>query len=627
VGFVAETSQCFYTFVVRTALACASQSEFIECIAEDPDHKHQYDLSSLRRKTANWRLTATTQDIEINVCAPLVRTGLVDSIKPCSPGSAACVLKSTNPSRAMGVPTAPAFDDGRLVLHYTASAGSGETIINFKCGATIGSPQFVGLQGGRILIVEWVTSAACPVGATPLGDNCKVRDPDTGYIVDLSGLQSDTPIKATNTLEPSIEFYISACGKTGRLECGGQEGICAVASGKGTSYGRFSDEIQLIEGVPTLFYSNGDACKNETGGFYRSLVEFECVNEASAEGVVVERFTPCGAVFVWRTQKACFGDATEDECVTSDPVTGTEYDLSILSDPKRNWLAVFDLGGDNKGVFEINVCQPVSGDQCENAGICQRTQDDDYSAGGVAYPQFDAQTGEVFLLYEGGKPCGAKARKSRIDFRCNHERGVGVPEFLREENCEYYFVWESSAACPIRQASGCSVMDPMSNAVYNLTGLIKGDGYAVSGTIDGDKYDFTLAVCEPLTKKCNEDDESGACQEKVGETRVHSMGKASLSPVINGGKLQLVYNHGEPCKLGQTLQRRTIITFVCDETTSADIEFVDETSDCVYEFTWRSTFACGYKYQAVDCFLAGKDGSVCSSVGRAGKALRHFVPF
>lgn len=82
--------------MIRTKLACPSKDEEIECVAEDSVHGHQFDLSVLRRKASNWLLSGTSQGIEINVCAPLVRTAALEALPDgaCRDGLASCIVKT-----------------------------------------------------------------------------------------------------------------------------------------------------------------------------------------------------------------------------------------------------------------------------------------------------------------------------------------------------------------------------------------------------------------------------------------------------------------------------------------------------------------------------------------------------
>ena len=53
-------------------------------------------------------------------------------------------------------------------------------------------------------VFEWATSAACPVQSV-VGSNCKVTDPDTGYVYDFSNLIATQ----TDYTYVSVLFHIS----------------------------------------------------------------------------------------------------------------------------------------------------------------------------------------------------------------------------------------------------------------------------------------------------------------------------------------------------------------------------------------------------------------------------------
>lgn len=412
-------------------------------------------------------------------------------------------------------------------------------------------------------------------------------------------------------------FNVATCGATSGGGCKDGAGICAVNGNSSINYGAPNDALHLLDGVPTLVYDKGDPCPNDQGGFYRSLVQFECDSSATDGGkLLLSQITSCGAVFIWRTAAACTDSRDEKpECLVVDDKTGREYDLSVLSDPVNNWLVAAQEEGHSPQIFEINVCRAINdvGDACPGGelGVCQRTKDGKYSAGGVAYPQFDAELNEVYMIFENGDACGATKRQTRIDFKCNHDRGVGNPEFVREDSsCTYFFVWETTAACAVREADGCAVQDPLTNTVFNLTDLITPSGYSVTGSIKGETYDFTLAICEPLSTPCNGQADAGACQSKQGDKTMFDIGKAPNSPVFEDGVLQMQYNLGDVCEGEKDYHRRTILTFVCDDSGDDEepkITFDGEDEGCVYRFTMRTRYACDYVHQTVDCHTAYED--------------------
>ncbi len=96
---------------------------------------------------------------------------------------------------SMGMVSAPYVDNGQLFLHYT-SAGNAtyETYIFLTCGTTLGVPYFVRVDNSRTLLVNWETSAACPV-RSQRGEFCRVMDPVTGSYISLYNLHQAGPQK------------------------------------------------------------------------------------------------------------------------------------------------------------------------------------------------------------------------------------------------------------------------------------------------------------------------------------------------------------------------------------------------------------------------------------------------
>lgn len=78
------------------------------------------------------------------------------------------------------------------------------------------------------------------------------------------------------------------------------------------------------------------------------------------------------------------------------------------------------------------------------------------------------------------------------------------------------------------------------------------------------------------------------------------VGHINSSLVYDEGEIILTYNGGQACHDAK-YTRKTSITFSCDQTGGlGQPKFVRETSDCIYQFTWVTRFACP-PYRAASC--------------------------
>lgn len=246
---------------------------------------------------------------------------------------------------------------------------------------------------------------------------------------------------------------------------------------------RFTESLDLFDGVVTLKYTGGDLCHEGTANEAKRATEITFVCDPDATGRAGPEFISetdnCTYRFRWPTNLACQSEAVE---CTVEGDDGSLFDLSPLSKFKDNW----HVGGSDGHIYEINICKGLEKDAdcksqacgCSEAwAACQVTKDGTFNTGHATSPQIDPETGNLFIEYRGGQIChGTFLRSTRIDFVCDPKAGLGEPRFVAEEgDCQYRFLWVSAAACAVKpphnSGAGCAVTDPITGQVYNLTGL------------------------------------------------------------------------------------------------------------------------------------------------------------
>ena len=78
--------------------------------------------------------------------------------------------------------------------------------------------------------------------------------------------------------------------------------------------------------------------------------------------------------------------------------------------------------------------------------------------------------------------------------------------------------------------------------------------------------------------------------------------------VYDAGEITLTYDGGRPCHQ-KKFNRSTVITFLCDQTKPGQEgpTFINETSDCVYQFEWPTRLACP-PFKVEDCGIVNDKG-------------------
>lgn len=79
--------------------------------------------------------------------------------------------------------------------------------------------------------------------------------------------------------------------------------------------------------------------------------------------------------------------------------------------------------------------------------------------------------GMVNLTYHNGAMYHStppRPRTTEIAFLCDRDAGVGHPEFLREANFTYSFLWMTAYVCPQKPVE-CVVTDPKTSQQYDIS--------------------------------------------------------------------------------------------------------------------------------------------------------------
>ncbi|TWW69178.1 cation-independent mannose-6-phosphate receptor isoform X1 [Takifugu flavidus] len=598
-----------YNFHWYTSYACPVRPH--ECLVTDPVTLEQYDLSSLSHSTSanNWQVMDYSDPLNpkkyyFNICRPM------NPVLGCDRHASVCQMKYEQESLKevvsvsnMGVAKrGPIIEDrDRLLLEFTDGSVctsdnqklSYSTLIHLSCsrGAQSRKPHFMMYQNCTASFM-WETRAACAVTTTN-SQNCAVVDPNTGFEFNLQLLASENGYEKTAN---GKVFLVNICSDV--KKCGAGIAGCVLEDGVPVSQVGIEKSLQYsTNGLLTLKYKgklDKPTAKRDT-----FTINFVCdpnshpgsLNLVREEMSTLSTHVIHDVLFEFSTALACIPAPVDCQITDSH---GNEYDLSHLTRDADDapWVAI-DTGAIKSRQFYINVCKPLPNlKNCPVGplGACGLIDGRGYNLGYVQSGPQMVEDGSISIVYQNGDQCGSTSFYStRIIFQCDEH--PGSPMFDRIDGCEYVFIWRTSEACPVKKSQGdnCQVRDSRSGYVFNLTSL-KGKDYSVQNG----KYTYHLSVCGGLQKDvCTHTDTSremvASCQVEGHSQKIGGIANQVLSYV--GDQLILNYTGGETCH--KIYQRSTEIYFSChpDKNPGAP-EFIKETPECTYMFSWPSALAC-----------------------------------
>ncbi|XP_060687644.1 cation-independent mannose-6-phosphate receptor isoform X3 [Hemiscyllium ocellatum] len=629
--FSAEVD-CTYIFDWGTKYACVKEKENLLCGASDG--KKRYDLSPLTRykakevpesdNTHNWEaldslVKSDRRQIYVNVCHKVLQDG---EAVGCPEDAAVCSV-GENSKKNLGKFVSPPTKEGNNIqLVYSDGEpcgrnGRSKTIITFICRpGDLESPPILKPGINECLHeLEWHTAAACALSKTN-GDDCRVSDPEAGFLYDLSSLTKENGYYQVKS--EKYNFYINICGNVSKDGCEKNSGACQESLLDQTfwSLGESNSRLSYYDGIIHLVYKNGTAYNNGQHIRRSTHITFLCDRDAGEGHPEFEEEDEYTYNFKWYTQYVC--PEVPIDCIVTNEVTKQQYDLSRLSksedSDESNWFAM-DTTSSNHKKYYINVCRPLNPiPGCDrNAGVCLMEYERDFDAlyekvsisnlGIVKNgPKLDTD-GRIILEYVNGSACvnsngGKISYTTRIHLSCSKELSSG-PRFIDHKDCVVTFLWETEAACPITtvEASNenCSVEDPNSGFVFNFLPLASDTGYSVTGN----NMVFKLNICRGLNECGKIGTKTATGCEIDGQKPKHPVGLQTSLQVSTDGLITLMYKGTLEAESG--LRDTFIIYFVCDTTSypgklkflREEISTTTSVHDTYFEF-----------YTALACFPA-----------------------
>ncbi|XP_064627541.1 cation-independent mannose-6-phosphate receptor-like [Lineus longissimus] len=641
--FNSETN-CTYLFDWSTKYACVSHPKMCRVNVD----KKQFDLSTLiRTKENNWEaltshLLASDESKSryfINICGDILKSNLTNK---CPDGAAACSIDQAGKAKSLGqyVQGPVYLTSGDIQLVYKngspctdKSKNSAMTTITLTCkpGDLESGPVLVHRSDDKCFYdFRWQTAAACVLGRK-IGTNCRVSDNDAGFNFDLSRLTKTGDASFYKTNDTSYDYLINVCAPIGNGKCkDAQSGVCQVNKKnvlQNFNLGKASDTLYYFDGMINLTYSDGDNYHTTPPIARKTEIVFLCDPNAGIGHPEFHHEGNHSYTFRWFTKYACAEAPLE--CIVTDPKTNEQYDLSGLSksENQQNWERVDDSDSKLKRKFYLNVCRPlnpvhVRNSMCDTFAAACMSEFHNFAEeikvknlGHALTPPTLESQGKILLKYTNGSECVDDNGKhtnytTNIHLQCTKGQLSTSPSFLRADGkCEYSFLWETAAACPIvdtevKTEEKCTLKDAKTGYVYNLQPLMKRgtDVYSADGGT-GTTYKLNIcgavSTCGVIVGK-----DAAACQVKDEKVTLNLATESSQKlQFSDDGTLTLTYEGG---LLENGDRTKVVISFNCHrDKPLGDVKFLKK-EGTTYLFQFDTSLACAP--QAVDCIVSDQYG-------------------
>uniref|UniRef100_A0A8B9Q9A9 Insulin like growth factor 2 receptor n=1 Tax=Apteryx owenii TaxID=8824 RepID=A0A8B9Q9A9_APTOW len=618
-------TNCRYEIEWVTEYAC--HRDYLEsrsCLLTNEQHDISIDLRPLTQLSGYVTPYLAKDDNEeyyyyLNICGKTTAGNCKDSTGYVS----SCQVKpSNNQQKVAGrfENQTLRYSDGDLALIYPngdacSSGFQRMTVINFECNETAGndgkgSPVFTG-EVDCTYFFTWDTKYACVKERDLL---CRVADRRKHY--DLSPLiRSSELAQNWEAVDSSLSevgrkrYYINVCHKVlkkgGASSCPDAAAVCAVdKQNTSKNLGTYVSSPKKVGEDIQLTYLNGDSCGNNKR--IKTVITLVCRPGDLESAPILMSEGVCSYAFDWYTAAACVLSKTEgDNCQVSDSQAGFSFDLSPLA--KKNGHYVVNT---TEYLFYINICGSVPEELCHTKSAA--CQDQSWSLG-LPSSKLTYYDGLIQLIYRNGTAYNDEKKTQRatlITFLCDHEAGIGQPEYQVEDNYTYNFRWYTEYACPEIPLE-CVVTDPNTMDQYDLSRLAKSEKrgenwYAMDNSKPGERKKYYINVCRPLIAVPGCDRRASVCQMEYQHdhdsfsevTSISNLGVASKELVVERpGHISLTYTNGSVCinADGKKTSYTTTIHFACSRGTLSSSPRFIAIQECVATFLWEIEAACPIK--------------------------------
>uniref|UniRef100_UPI00398E403E cation-independent mannose-6-phosphate receptor n=1 Tax=Pristiophorus japonicus TaxID=55135 RepID=UPI00398E403E len=504
-----------------------------------------------------------------------------------------------------------------------------QSSINFLCGKTLGTPEFVATSD-CVHYFEWKSFVACkkstfnPIKEVP----CYVFDED-GKKRDLNPLIKNIGGYLVDSPEDD-DIYINICrdiapsGKTSACMPGSS--ACLLKGSTAFDVGRPTDALKLVgKDRLVLHYAKeytGDEKSPAFCGDHKPAVTITLIcpsgrREGTEPKLIAS--TNCRYEIEWVTEYACPRDYLESH---NCKLTSDQHDISIdltpllLTDTSRSYVVVPKKSDDTTDdyYYYLNVCGEVHSGGCTDAkgfiAACQAKKEGSFHrvAGRYKNQTLRYSDGDLTLTFPDGNSCSSGFRRMTIiNFQCNESavnEGKGKPEFNAEVDCTYIFDWDTKYAC-VKEKEDLLCRTSDGRKRYDLSPLTRYAAKEVpesdntqnwealdSNLVKSDRKQVYINVCH----KVLQDGGAAGCSEDAAICAVDKGGKQNLGKFVSppkkeGNNIQLIYSDGDTCR--GTDRIKTIITLICKPGDLESPPILKPGIDvCLHEIEWHTAAAC-----------------------------------
>ncbi|KAL4649143.1 cation-independent mannose-6-phosphate receptor [Arapaima gigas] len=560
--FMHETPDCTYVFEWHTALACLP-FKTTSCTFNDGDG-NSYDLSPLSLSRDNWVVELEMGNPQIryyiNVCKSLVPQ---QGAWRCSSSAASC-LKSGDQYTSLGeAESGPQIENKVLVLRYTGGAPCGDgqrnrtTIIRFRCNRdkVNSRPTLVTAIEDCVYTFVWFTAAACPLNSSEHGQ-CRVTNPVTGHLFDLSSLNRQEGYTVYDHVNRKRMFRLNICGAAANFGCENDSGVCIRDHLTAVNGGRYNQNLTYRDQVVQLTYSGGAVCEANRTFTHKSVISFVCkTNNVEGDGPVLVDSDPneCVHFFSWHTPLVC----EQQQQMKCSIWNGTSLiDLSPLTHRMgyhRAHSEDLNLDEYSKNTpspdFYINICgplNPIPGVNCPpGAAVCMDPVDGPPVDIGRVASAPHLINNQVSISFSSTTKCVYNTSlnySSIIRFTCENGTELGAPQMIGRIECQYMFEWATPLLCPDSVTTkGCTLTDERLHFTFDLSPLSKTVQKVSSGS-----RTYQISVCGSVSdQRCKN---SAVCLITSSFTTSFGHSKAMTMDYKHEEEAVIMqYGGGDPC--------------------------------------------------------------------------------
>ncbi|XP_029053716.1 cation-independent mannose-6-phosphate receptor isoform X1 [Osmia bicornis bicornis] len=294
---------------------------------------------------------------------------------------------------------------------------------------------------------------------------------------------------------------------------------------------------------------------------------------------------------------AVFAQSTPDNfCIILEPVLRTfSYNLTSLSNPEKDVILHYEYLNET---IRLQLCTSLK-QKCNGKygySICLTRNNEEKGIGKMP-PKVDIENGRIMFVFSGDDCTSETKYNVNIVMKCDYEAGNNsFPELFYHTltQCNLYMVWKTALACGPRITQSCTVTD--NGLHYDLSPLTRYSQNYVIHMGNKTSPKIILNVCHSVIFEYNAlcQMHSGACLQDASKSKYVNLGEVQHSPFLEDGKLKLVYQEGDMCKMNITEPHiKTTISFICDfEAMETIPEYVGGNEECHYQLIWKTAAAC-----------------------------------